>query len=91
MVLRKLLLMFVLTLLPVSHCSAVTATEPSQINSVYQISNLGELRWVSTTSSSWASDFEITANIDAADTSTWDGGIGFSPIGNASTNFISIK
>ena len=68
-------------------CAETVATTPIQIDSVYQISNLAELRWVSENSSSWSSDFIITADIDATDTSTWNEGKGFAPIGNDTFNF----
>jgi len=58
-----------------------TATAPAIVDGKYQISNLAELRWVSENSSSWDKDFIITADIDATDTATWNGGLGFTPIG----------
>ncbi|GHU97136.1 hypothetical protein FACS1894156_8700 [Bacteroidia bacterium] len=54
----------------------------------YQIANLANLRWLSQTPAAWGAHFVQTANIDAAETSTWnyDAGTasykGFSPIGN---------
>ncbi len=53
----------------------------------YLVSTLDHLLWISTNSSSWGSYFEQTANIDASATSTWNGGLGFSPIGNNSNSF----
>lgn len=53
----------------------------------YQISNLAELRWVSETPTSWDKNFVITANIDATETSTWNGGLGFSPVGHSTNKF----
>ncbi|MCD4828917.1 MAG: hypothetical protein K8R90_05750, partial [Candidatus Cloacimonetes bacterium] len=53
----------------------------------YQISNLAALRWLSENSSSWGAYFKQTADIDASDTQNWNGGEGFSPIGNTSTSF----
>ncbi|MEA3392641.1 MAG: T9SS type A sorting domain-containing protein, partial [Candidatus Marinimicrobia bacterium] len=47
----------------------------------YQINNLNNLVWMMETESSWDSYFELTADIDASATSTWDGGKGFAPIG----------
>ncbi len=53
----------------------------------YLITTLDHLLWVSTNSSCWGSFFELRANIDASGTASWNGGEGFSPIGNASTPF----
>ncbi len=55
----------------------------------YQIATLGQLLRLSETPSDWAAGkyFELTADIDASATSTWDGGLGFSPIGNSGTPF----
>jgi len=39
------------------------------------------------TPADWGKYFFQTANIDASATSTWNGGAGFSPIGNATTKF----
>ncbi len=50
----------------------------------YQVATLDNLLWISTYSSSWASYFEQTGNIDASATSSWNGGKGWSPIGNTS-------
>jgi hypothetical protein len=43
--------------------------------------------WISTNSSSWGDDFIQTADIDASPTFTWNGGSGFRPIGNSTTQF----
>ena len=51
----------------------------------YQIATISDLVALSGNSSDWASNFIQTADIDAS--STNDGGNGFSPIGNATTNF----
>jgi len=53
----------------------------------YQVSTLDHLLWISTNTASWGSYFEQTANIDAAATSTWNEGEGFSPIGTVATHF----
>lgn len=55
--------------------------------SPYQVSNLDHLLWISTNSASWSSYFEQTANIDAGETSTWNSGAGFIPIGNDPSYF----
>ena len=49
--------------------------------SPYEISSLNELAWMMETESSWDSYFELTADIDASDASSWDGSKGFAPIG----------
>ncbi|PWJ42193.1 BspA family leucine-rich repeat surface protein [Sediminitomix flava] len=58
----------------------------------YQISNLGELRWLSvglenglTEEERWQGDnafYVLTANIDATETAEWRNGKGFAPIGS---------
>ncbi|GHT14624.1 hypothetical protein AGMMS4956_12790 [Bacteroidia bacterium] len=55
----------------------------------YQICNLTALLYLSEHSAYWGADvyFIQTADIDAYETSTWNGGKGFSPIGNSSTKF----
>ncbi|MFO8011269.1 MAG: hypothetical protein R6U89_10740 [Dehalococcoidia bacterium] len=47
---------------------------------------MDHLLWISTTSSSWGAYFEQTADIDASDTSGWNIGAGFSPIGGGGTD-----
>jgi hypothetical protein len=53
----------------------------------YQISSLNELQNLSNNTCLWDKYFIQTANIEAAATSTWNSGLGFSPIGNAVTSF----
>ena len=55
----------------------------------YKIATLAQLRLLSETSADWAAGtyFILTADIDAADTSTWNSELGFSPIGNPTTPF----
>ncbi|WP_320054788.1 MBG domain-containing protein [uncultured Acetobacteroides sp.] len=55
----------------------------------YQIATLSDLNWLSQTSSVWNKNFIQTADIDASATSSWNGGKGFSPIGNTSTTVFS--
>lgn len=69
---------------------AQTATAPSGTGvsgDPYLIATLDNLYWVTQNSSTWISYFKQTANIEATNTSTWDSGNGFSPIGNSTTNF----
>jgi hypothetical protein len=49
-------------------------------NNPYLIANLGDLLWISNNSAYWTSYFKQTANIDASETSTWNGGMGWLPI-----------
>ncbi|MFZ4582333.1 MAG: GLUG motif-containing protein [Paludibacter sp.] len=65
----------------------------------YHIANLTDLRYLSEHSGDWSKYFEQTADIDATATNTWNVGnhdndagtatvaMGFSPIGNSTTNF----
>jgi hypothetical protein len=53
----------------------------------YKIQDLEDLRALSEYDVYWDQNFNQTANIDASATSGWNGGDGFSPIGNSSTNF----
>ncbi|MDO9578363.1 MAG: T9SS type A sorting domain-containing protein [Candidatus Cloacimonadales bacterium] len=53
----------------------------------YQIATLPNLVWVAESSARWAASYTQTADIDASSTSTWDGGAGWTPIGNEATNF----
>lgn len=69
------------------------------VNDPYQIANLTDLRYLSEHSSHWSNYFKQTADIDATATNTWNVGnhdynagtpdvaMGFSPIGNGTTNF----
>jgi hypothetical protein len=58
----------------------------------YQIATLSDLYWLSQTSSAWVANtyFIQTADIDATATSGWNGGKGFSPIGNQTSPFKGI-
>jgi hypothetical protein len=55
----------------------------------YKIATLDNLYWLSQNGGYWASGYYFiqTADIDADSTKYWDGGSGFSPIGNSTTNF----
>ncbi len=77
--------------------SLVGSTQPAGSGteaSPYQISSLQNLCWLSegdggTTSETvrWQAHYELTQNIDATATSSWNSGSGFSPIGNGTTAF----
>ncbi len=68
------------------------ATQPSNgdgsSGDPYQIANLENLAWLSLYTTPWDKYYIQTANIDASATSTWNGGLGFSPIGNSSAWFV---
>ncbi len=49
----------------------------------YLIESLDNLYWVTQNSNSWDKYFKQIADIDATNSSSWDGGAGFIPIGNA--------
>ncbi len=53
----------------------------------YQIASLDNLYWITQNPSSWDLYYQQTANIDASQTSGWNSGAGFSPIGNGTTDF----
>ena len=77
---------------------AQTATAPTtgdgSVGNPYQIATINNLYWLSQqegnsddTGLYWSRNYIQTDNIDASTTSGWDGGAGFSPIGNATTKF----
>ncbi|MDB4334858.1 T9SS type A sorting domain-containing protein [bacterium] len=88
---QKILLVITVLLLTASITMAQIATAPrvgdGSVGNPYQITNIDNLTWLSQADSSWGSNFIQTAHIDASETSTWDGGAGFSPIGNETTQF----
>ncbi len=62
----------------------------------YQIATLENLYWITASdvdvptpnqANRWAANYIQTVNIDASSTSTWDSGLGWSPIGNLSVQF----
>ncbi len=59
-----------------------TSTDPYQITNLTDLGNLSEYEVY------WDKHFVQMADIDAADTETWNSGTGFSPIGNASNRFV---
>ena len=68
-----------------------TATPPSagdgSEGDPYQIATLENLYWLSQNPSEWDKVYIQTADIDASATSGWNGGNGFSPIGDGTTSF----
>ena len=63
--------------------NAISQVQPTDTDGdgYINISTLEHLRWVSENSSSWANNFELDNNINAAVTANWNSGAGFSPIG----------
>ena len=73
---------------------AQTATPPSNYNTSdgsetdpYLIGSSNNLYWLSQNPNEWDKNYKQTTNINASGTTGWDGGAGFSPIGNNSTDF----
>jgi len=68
-----------------------TATQPSvgdgSEGNPYQIENLENLYWIADDNSRWNYHYLQTSNIDASATSGWNGGEGWIPIGNNTTQF----
>jgi len=53
----------------------------------YLIATLDNLYWITQNSSAWDKYYEQTANIDASSSSGWNGGIGFTPIGDWNSTY----
>ncbi len=53
----------------------------------YQIETLNDLKSLSESSSCWDKNFIQTSDINVTETSGWNSGDGFSPIGNDTTKF----
>ena len=53
----------------------------------YDIATLADLQTLSNTTADWDGRIIQTADIDASGTSSWNGGAGFSPIGNTTNKF----
>lgn len=70
---------------------AQTATPPAagdgSSGTPYQISTLENLYWLSQNPTEWSKHFVQTADIEAATTSGWDSGAGWTPIGNSTNKF----
>ncbi len=71
--------------------NAQTPTAPSVGNgdpgTPYEIATINNLYWISQNSTEWSKHYIQTADIDASASSGWDGGSGWMPIGNATTQF----
>lgn len=88
---KALLSVLCIGLMSVISASAQTPEQPEGAGnaaSPYQIKSVGNLLWMSmNTFSSQGAYYEIAANIDASETSSWYGGQGFQPIGSESSHF----
>jgi VCBS repeat-containing protein len=87
---KKIILLFMMISFTILNAAPVAPSngDGTQGNP-YQIANLDNLQWLEQNSSVWASGtyFIQTADINASDTVNWNGGKGFSPIGNNTTSF----
>ena len=89
--LHLLTVLFIIMAVSIS-AHAQTATTPSGTGTSgdpYLIASLENLYWLSQTETVWddGAYFRQTADIDASETSGWDSGQGFSPIGTQATPF----
>ncbi len=87
---KKLILITILTIGGMNLLLAQTSIPPvgdGSYGNPYQIATLENLYWLSQNPGYWAKSYIQTADIDASSTSTWDGGLGFSPIGTYDTPF----
>jgi hypothetical protein len=87
---KKFMLFFVffawIALLPAQTATAPSAGDGSS-DDPWQIASLENLYWIAESSARWADHYIQTADIDASETSGWFGGLGWLPIGNATTKF----
>lgn len=51
-------------------------------NGILNIENLSQLRWLSEVPIAYIDNYELSHDLDAADTKNWNSGLGFTPIGN---------
>ena len=63
--------------------------------SPYQVSNLANLKWLSENGNEWGNSkvlvhYVLTSNIDASESSRWNNGLGFNPIGNSRNSFFGV-
>jgi len=84
---QKILITMLLLLVACIGAKGQTPPTDTDGDGYYNISTLDHLRWVSENSSSWYWNFELDNDIDAADTKNWNGGLGWSPIGNGTTHY----
>jgi len=87
---RAFLICTLLIFLGAANLFSQTAAAPAGDGSCgnpYQIDSLPNLYWVTQNMGSWTSYFIQTSDIDAAESSTWACGTGFTPIGNGTNTF----
>ncbi len=84
-------LIFTLLLFSFSRLEAQTADPPDHgdgsIGNPLQIESLDNLYWISQSSTRWEWHYIQTEDLDASSTSGWDGGAGWTPIGNSEYTF----
>jgi hypothetical protein len=89
----RVFLLLIVAVSTVSLTEAQTPIVPSGMGTEtdpYQIRELGHLVWMGTTvSSSHRKFYALMNDIDSSDTTNWNGGVGFNPIGtNSSETFL---
>jgi hypothetical protein len=72
------------------NCNPTYSGGAGTLANPYLISNLNDLRCLSTTITDWNKHFLQTANINANVTFGWNNNTGFSPIGNTTTSFTGV-
>ena len=90
-IMKKLLLLSLIFIFASTSLFSQTATLPAGDGSAgnpYQISSLDNLYWIAESDARWASQYIQTADINASATSTFDGGAGWTPIGNNNVKFL---
>jgi len=89
---RMFFLSWLLLLLPISVFCQTAPEGAGTLENPYQISSLENLLFLSASANSsyWAEGkyFIQTTDIDASNTSTWNAGAGFLPIGNSTSSFM---
>jgi uncharacterized repeat protein (TIGR02543 family) len=70
-----------------SQTSTPPAAGDGSSGNPYQIANLENLYWIGTSTVNLDKHYTQTADIDASETSTWNSGAGWTPIGTTSNNF----
>ncbi|MBN1768669.1 MAG: T9SS type A sorting domain-containing protein [Prolixibacteraceae bacterium] len=87
---RKSILLFIIIFLLSGYIFSQIAVAPSGTGTQedpYQIFSLENLYWITSTDSTWQSYFVQTADIDASETSSWNEGSGWIPIGKYENRF----
>ncbi len=63
------------------------ASGDGSVGDPYQITSLSDLAWLSLFTEQWSKFCVQTSDIDASSASSWFSGLGYSPIGNLTTQF----